>query len=53
MATKEPIECPVCREPPAADQQLEEHLFAAHSKRKLAKFIVAETTALTTDDISE
>ncbi|SEP61843.1 hypothetical protein [Natrinema salaciae] len=53
MATKETVECPVCREPPPVDQQLEEHLFADHSKRKLAKLIVAETTALTTDDISE
>ncbi|SEW11724.1 hypothetical protein [Natrinema salifodinae] len=53
MATKEPVECPVCREEPAADQQLEDHLLAEHSKRKLAKFIVAETTALSTDDISE
>ncbi|WP_175416363.1 hypothetical protein [Natrinema versiforme] len=53
MATREPVECPVCRESPAADQQLEEHLFADHSKRKLAKFIVAETSALTSNDVSE
>ncbi|WP_222918104.1 hypothetical protein [Natrinema sp. SYSU A 869] len=53
MATRESIECPVCREPPATGQQLEEHLLAEHTKRKLAKFIVAETTALATDDISE
>ncbi|WP_169924375.1 hypothetical protein [Natrinema ejinorense] len=53
MVTREPIECPVCREPPAAGQQLEEHLVDEHPKRKLAKFIVAETTALASDDISE
>ncbi|WP_226007689.1 hypothetical protein [Natrinema salinisoli] len=53
MATREPIECPVCRESPAPGQQLEDHLVAEHPKRKLAKFIVAETTALTTDDFSE
>jgi hypothetical protein len=53
MATREPIECPVCRDTPTAGQQLEDHLVAEHPKRKLAKFIVAETTALATDDISE
>ncbi|WP_226480042.1 hypothetical protein [Natrinema amylolyticum] len=53
MATRESIECPVCRELPAADQQLEEHLLAEHTKRKLAKFIVAETTVLSNEDVSE
>ncbi|WP_175607205.1 hypothetical protein [Natrinema saccharevitans] len=53
MATKEPLECPVCREPPGTDRQLEDHLVDEHEKRKLAKFIVAETAALTTDDVSE
>ncbi|WP_254524604.1 hypothetical protein [Natrinema caseinilyticum] len=53
MAIKEPLECPVCRESPAPGRQLEEHLLAEHTKRKLAKFIVAETTAISTDYISE
>ncbi|MDF9744191.1 hypothetical protein [Natrinema salsiterrestre] len=53
MASREPIECPVCRDLPSPGQQLEDHLVDKHPKRKLAKFIVAETTALTTDDISE
>ncbi|QLG48539.1 hypothetical protein [Natrinema halophilum] len=53
MAIKEPVECPVCREVPTGDRQLEDHLLAKHSKRKLAKFIVAETTAVTSDYVSE
>lgn len=53
MATRDLVECPVCREPTAVDQQLEDHLLAEHTKRKLAKFIVAETTALTSNDVSE
>ncbi|MFB1066160.1 MULTISPECIES: hypothetical protein [unclassified Natrinema] len=53
MATKEPVECPVCREPPDASQQLEDHLFTEHSKRKLAKFIVAETAVLANGDAAE
>ncbi|AFO56853.1 MULTISPECIES: hypothetical protein [Natrinema] len=53
MATRNSIECPVCREPPAPNQQLEEHLYTTHTKRKLAKFIVAETTVQTNEDVSE
>ena len=53
MATRDPVECPVCREPPAPTQQLEDHLLTEHTKRKLAKFIVADTAALANDDTSE
>ncbi|WP_195893110.1 hypothetical protein [Halopiger djelfimassiliensis] len=52
MASKAPVECPLCREDPPSDQKLEEHLMAAHSKRKLAKFVVSETRAMTEGDIS-
>lgn len=50
MATKKPVECPVCREPTDAGQQLEDHLLAAHSKRELATFVVAETAVIANDD---
>ncbi|MFD1562926.1 hypothetical protein ACFR99_05120 [Haloarchaeobius amylolyticus] len=50
MARKAPIECPVCRESPSAGEQLEEHLLTAHTKRKLATFIVAEAALLIDDD---
>ncbi|WP_171052358.1 hypothetical protein [Haloterrigena sp. H1] len=50
MARKPPVECPVCREPTDADEQLEDHLLANHTKRKLAMFIVAEAALLIDDD---
>ena len=50
MARKAPVECPVCREPMDAGEQLEDHLFANHTKRKLATFIVAEAALLVDDD---
>ncbi len=50
MAQKAPVECPICRESPAAGEQLEDHLLAAHTKRKLATFIVAETSLLVDGD---
>ncbi|QLK27004.1 hypothetical protein HYG81_05185 [Natrinema zhouii] len=53
MATREPVECPVCREPTDVGEQLEDHLLAEHSKEKLAKFIVAETAVLANGDAAE
>ena len=53
MATKAPVECPLCRETVGRDQSLEDHLVAAHTKRRLAKFVVAETEALSVEDVSE
>ncbi|MFA9416457.1 hypothetical protein [Natrinema sp. HArc-T2] len=50
MARKAPVECPVCREPTDANEQLEDHLLAAHTKRKLATFIVAEAALLVDGD---
>jgi len=32
-----PVECPVCREPPDASQQLEDHLFTEHLETKAAE----------------
>lgn len=49
MASRLPVECPLCREAMAPDQTLEEHLVAAHEKRKLARLVVEETTALEGD----
>lgn len=53
MATRTPVECPLCREVLARDRNLEDHLVAAHSKRRLATFVVAETEALNERDVSE
>ena len=50
MARKAPVECPICREPTDAGEQLEEHLLAAHTKHKMATFIVAETALLVDGD---
>ncbi|MDS0475843.1 hypothetical protein [Natrinema sp. 1APR25-10V2] len=50
MATREPVECPVCREPTAQGQQLEDHLLESHSKPELASFVAAETTVPATGD---
>ncbi|ELY90889.1 hypothetical protein C480_16080 [Natrialba aegyptia DSM 13077] len=35
------------------EQELEEHLVSAHTKRKLAKFVASETRAMDEGDISE
>lgn len=53
MATRTPVECPLCRETVTRGRNLEEHLVASHSKRRLARFVVAETEALHEEDISE
>lgn len=53
MATRTRVECPLCRDELARDQNLEDHLVTTHTKQKLAKFVVAETEALTGNDVSE
>lgn len=53
MATKAPVECPLCREALGRDQNLEDHLVTSHTKQRLAKFVVAEAEALHVDDVSE
>ncbi|WP_165872013.1 hypothetical protein [Natrarchaeobius halalkaliphilus] len=45
MATRTPVECPLCREV-LTGRSLEEHLVDGHTKRKLAKFVVSETEAM-------
>ncbi|WP_171908124.1 hypothetical protein [Natrialba sp. SSL1] len=52
MASRAPIECPLCRESPQ-EVRLEDHLVESHTKRKLARYVVSETTARTEGDISE
>ncbi|WP_306052853.1 hypothetical protein [Natronococcus wangiae] len=49
MASRSPIECPLCRETMEPNQTLEEHLVVVHEKRKLARLVVEETTALEED----
>lgn len=53
MATRTPIECPLCHDEMTRGQPLEEHLVTAHTKHELATFVVAETEALAEEDISE
>lgn len=53
MASRPPIECPVCHTALRRDERLEDHLVSEHSKRKLAKFIVSETEAMREGDIAE
>lgn len=53
MATKAPVECPLCRTALEADGCLEDHLVDAHTKRRLARFVVAEAEALNARDVSE
>ena len=53
MATRAPVECPVCRTELERDQDLQEHLVDAHTKERLARFVVAETEALHEKDVSE
>lgn len=53
MATKAPVECPLCRTEPEGDGSLEDHLLDAHTKQRLARFVVAETEALNADDVAE
>ncbi|MFC4542034.1 hypothetical protein ACFO5R_08855 [Halosolutus amylolyticus] len=52
MATRPPPECPVCHDGLDPGRCLEEHLLESHTKRTLARFVVAETTVLE-EDISE
>ncbi|WP_459810040.1 hypothetical protein [Halopiger thermotolerans] len=53
MATRPPIECPICHDDLPRDLRLEDHLVGSHSKRKLAKFVVCEMEALREGDIAE
>lgn len=53
MATRPPVECPVCHTDIPREQCLEDHLVGEHSKRKLARFVVSETEALETGDLAE
>ena len=53
MATKTPVECPLCHDELTRGQNLEDHLVETHSKQTLAKFVVAETEALGEEDVSE
>ena len=53
MATKSPIECPVCREPMVQGRTLERHLVREHRKRELAKRIAVETESKVLGDCSE
>lgn len=52
MATRPPIECPICHADIAPDRHLEGHLMDTHSKRSLARFVVSETTALLAGDVA-
>ncbi|WP_265111734.1 hypothetical protein [Halosolutus halophilus] len=52
MATRPPLECPVCHDGIGPGQCLEDHLLESHTKRILARFVVAETNVLE-EDISE
>lgn len=45
MASKPPIECPVCREVLDEDHDLETHLMRSHRRRELAAFVVANYEA--------
>ena len=51
MATRPPVECPLCHDDLDRDQKLEDHLVGTHSKRTLAKFVVSETVALNDGDL--
>ena len=53
MASRAPVECPVCRTVLEGDQNLEDHLVTAHTKQRLARFVVAETEVLNERDVSE
>lgn len=53
MATMAPVECPLCRTELEGDGTLEDHLVDAHTKRRLARFVVAEAEALNAKDVSE
>ncbi|WP_195892495.1 hypothetical protein [Halopiger goleimassiliensis] len=52
MASRPPVECPLCHTVVPAEQRLEDHLVGSHSKRTLAKFVVSETAALNEGDIA-
>ncbi|WP_170972352.1 hypothetical protein [Natronorubrum halophilum] len=53
MATRIPVECPLCHEDIKGGQTLENHLVATHTKQTLAKFVVTETDTLSEEDVSE
>ncbi|WP_459884680.1 hypothetical protein [Halostagnicola bangensis] len=53
MATKPPLECPLCHDPIRHGQKLEHHLVHNHQKRQLAKFVATETVAMESNEISE
>lgn len=53
MATRGTVECPLCRDEIPDDRNLEDHLLSDHTKRRIARFVVAETEALNETDISE
>ncbi|MEY7847596.1 hypothetical protein AB7C87_00110 [Natrarchaeobius sp. A-rgal3] len=52
MATKAPLECPLCRRVVEPTRTLEDHLLVRHSKRELARFVVSENETLTYGDVS-
>ncbi len=45
MASKPPVECPLCNEVPDEDHDLETHLVRTHRRRELAAFVVANREA--------
>lgn len=49
MATRPPIDCPLCHTAMGADHGLEAHLIDSHTKRALARFIIAEHAAIEQD----
>ncbi|WP_165874921.1 hypothetical protein [Natrarchaeobius oligotrophus] len=53
MATRPPVECPVCHEPMTQGKPLERHLLRDHGKRTLASFVVAEAEAIENEDVAE
>lgn len=52
MASRPPIECPLCHHALERGHPLEEHLVGSHSKRRLARFIVSEAKTMEEGDIS-
>ncbi|AHF98868.1 hypothetical protein HALLA_08330 [Halostagnicola larsenii XH-48] len=53
MATKPPLECPICHAQIRHGHKLEHHLIDNHRKRQLAKFVATETVAMESNEISE
>ncbi|WP_200840327.1 hypothetical protein [Natrialba sp. INN-245] len=52
MASKTPVECPLCRRVVEPTLTLENHLLESHSKRELARFVVCENETLTYGGVS-